>query len=295
MMTQNHIHLAEAYPKIKYICRQKILAPKMKTKFLYLFFFFTLTTVSQTKLLSWNLENFGKSKSDQEIVFIAKTIKDYDIIAIQEVVAGNGGAKAVVRLADELNRSGAKWDYRISDPTSSSTYKTERYAFLWKTNSAKIKGKPWLEQKYHLEIEREPYFATFEIKGKNITVASFHAITKSKQPETEIKYFKLLPQEYPNLNLVFAGDFNCPQSHSVFTPLKSIGFAPILKNQKTSLKTKVKRGNYLASEYDNVFYKISSVNYLKSDAILFYKNFVSLKEARKISDHLPIWFEFSLN
>ncbi len=275
--------------------RAENLCLKMKTKLLYFFFLSSLTVFSQTKLLSWNLENFGKSKSDQEIAFITNTIKDYDIIAVQEVVAGNGGAQAVARLADELNRKGTKWDYRISDPTSSSSKKTERYAFLWKTTNLKLKGKPWLEQKYHSEIEREPYFATFEIKGKTITVASFHAITKSHQPETEIKYFKLLPQEYPSLNLVFAGDFNCPQSHSVFTPLKNMGFSPILKNQKTSLKTKVKKGNYLASEYDNIFYKINSITFIKSDAILFYKNFISLKEARKISDHLPIWFEFSLN
>uniref|UniRef100_A0A4W5KBH5 Endonuclease/exonuclease/phosphatase domain-containing protein n=1 Tax=Hucho hucho TaxID=62062 RepID=A0A4W5KBH5_9TELE len=201
--------------------------------------------------------NFGKSKSDQEIAFIVNTIKDYDIITIQEVVAGNGGAQAVTRLADELNRKGTKWDYRISDPTSSSAYKTERYAFLWKTSAVKLKGKPWLEQKYQLEIDREPYFATFEIKGKTITIASFHAITKSKQPETEIKYFKLLPQEYPNLNLIFVGDFNCPQSHSVFNPLKKMGYAPILENQKTSLKLKHKGENYLASEFDNMFYKIN--------------------------------------
>lgn len=241
------------------------------------------------------MENFGKSKSNQEITFIANTIKDFDIVAVQEVVAGNGGTQAVARLADELNRKGDKWDYRISEPTSSSAYKTERYAFIWKTNAAKLKGKPWLEQKFNLEIDREPYYATFEIKGKTITIASFHAITKSKQPETEIKYFKLLPQVYPNLNLLFTGDFNCSQSHSVFIPLKKMGYTSILKNQKTSLKTKPKGTEYLASEYDNMFYKTNSINYLKSDVILFYKKFISLKEARKISDHLPIWFEFSLN
>ena len=74
-----------------------------------------------------------------------------------------------------------------------------------------------------------------------------------------------------------------------------MGFAAVLKNQKTSLKTKPKGSNYLASEYDNIFYKSSSMNYLKSDVILFYKQFPSLLEARKISDHIPIWFEFSLN
>lgn len=267
----------------------------MKNIFCFLFFLFFSSFYSQTRLLSWNLENFGKSKSEQEVEFIANVIKDYDIVTIQEVVAGNGGAQAVVRLAEALNRKESKWDYRISDPTSSSSYKTERYAFLWKTKNLKLKGRPWLERNYHLEIDREPYYATFEINGKNITIASFHAITKSKQPETEIKYFKFLPQEYPNQNIVFAGDFNCPQSHSVFTPLKKMGFTPILINQKTSLKKEPKGDNYLASEFDNIFYKTNSINFIKADVILFYKNFISLEEARKISDHIPIWFEFSLN
>jgi hypothetical protein len=45
-------------------------------------------------------------------------------------------------------------------------------------------------------------------------------ITKQTKPETEIKYFKFFPGEYPTLNLIFAGDFNCPQSHTVFIPLR---------------------------------------------------------------------------
>jgi endonuclease/exonuclease/phosphatase family metal-dependent hydrolase len=43
---------------------------------------------SQIKLLSWNIENLGQSKSNQEIILIANIVRDYDIIVIQEVVAG---------------------------------------------------------------------------------------------------------------------------------------------------------------------------------------------------------------
>lgn len=266
----------------------------MKKCFVFLFVFFSVSLFSQIKILSWNIENFGKSKSEEEITFIANTIKSYDIIAIQEVVAGYGGAQAVARLADELNRKGSKWDYVISDPTSSSAYKTERYAFIWKTSIIKKIGKPWLEKKYHLEIDREPFYCTFEYNKKQFTVANFHAITKSKQPETEIKYFKFLPAEYPNLNILFAGDFNCPQTHTVFNPLRKMGYKPILINQKTSLKKKSKNGQYLASEFDNIFYNQKFKN-INSGVIHFYKNFTTLKEARVISDHIPIWFEFSLN
>nr|WP_315224057.1 endonuclease/exonuclease/phosphatase family protein [uncultured Flavobacterium sp.] len=249
---------------------------------------------SGTKIISWNLENFGKSRSTAELLFIANTVKNYDIIALQEVVAGYGGAQAVANLTSILNTKGSSWNYSISNPTSSSAYKTERYAFIWKTSKAKLKQDAWLEKKYHLEIDREPYFATFEIGKKNITLVNFHAITKSKQPETEIKYFKFLPQEYPNLNLLFMGDFNCPQSHYVFNPLKKTGYTSVLQNQKTSLKQKCQTNNCLASEFDNMFYNINSINYINSGVVSFYTKFNTLKEARKISDHIPVWFEFSI-
>lgn len=261
------------------------------------FFFLLLFTSfqAQTKLLTWNLENFGQSKSATAITYIANTLKDYDIIAIQEVVAGYGGAQAIAKLSDELNRKGDKWDYSISEPTSSSAYKTERYAFLWKTNKVKKIGKAWLEKKYHLEIDREPYFCTFEYKEKLFTIANFHAITKSRQPETEIKYFKLLPQEYPGLNLIFVGDFNCPESHNVFNPLKKMGFQSVFKNQKTSLKKECKNDHCLSSEFDNIWYNTLTTFVINSKAILFYKTFDTLKEARSISDHIPVSVEFSLD
>lgn len=267
----------------------------MKNFLSFIFLLFAFFSFSQTKILSWNLENFGKSKSESELNFIANTLLPYDIIAIQEVVAGYGGAQAVAKLAAVLNERGSKWDYRISDPTSSSSYKTERYAYIWKTSKIKLKGNTWLEKKYALEIDREPYFATFEIDKKIITLVNFHAITKNKQPETEIKYFKFLPEEYPNLNLVFLGDFNCPQSHTVFNPLKKMGYIPILQNQKTTLKKQCKGQICLASEFDNLFYKPQSLHYINSGVIPFHEKFISLKEARKISDHIPIWFEFSIN
>ncbi len=266
----------------------------MKKWFVIFYIFISTALNAQLRLLSWNIENIGQSKSNVEISFISNTIKDFDIIAIQEVVAGDGGAQAVARLADELNRKGAKWDYTISDPTSSSAYKTERYAFIWKTSRVKKIGKAWLELKYHLEIDREPYFCTFQYENKQFTVVNFHAITKKMQPETEIKYFKFLPAEYPTLNLIFAGDFNCSQSHTVFFPLKKMGYLPILVNQKTSLKKECVNGDCLASEFDNIFYN-TKIKKLNSGILPFYKNFNSLKEARMISDHIPIWFEFSLN
>ena len=77
---------------------------KKHTLFLLSSLFFSLFINAQVSICSWNIMNLGKSKSDSELEFIAKTINNYDIITIQEVVAGNGGAKAVSRLVSILNK-----------------------------------------------------------------------------------------------------------------------------------------------------------------------------------------------
>ena len=243
---------------------------------------------------SWNLKDFGKSKSNESIEIIAKTLKSFDIIAVQEVVAGYGGPQAVARLADQLNRTGAKWEYVISNPTSGSAYKSERYAFIWKTSRVKKIGEPWLEEKYGLLIDREPFYGRFKVSDKIFTLVSYHAITKAKQPETEIKYFKFLPALYPNDNLIFCGDFNVPQSHSVFNPLRKMGYESSLVNQKTSLRQKCINNDCLASEFDNFFYHKSKIKLHSSGVIHFYKEFDNLKIARSVSDHVPIFINFSL-
>ena len=263
--------------------------------FLFLLLFITLLSTAQVSICSWNLMNFGKSKSDSELEFIATTLNKYDIVTIQEVVAGNGGAKAVSRLVAVLNNKGFQWDYAISDVTTSDNPSSrERYAFIWKPNQVKKIGNSWLEQNFQKEIDREPFMSTFEYKGKQFTLASFHAVPKKKHPESEIKYFKLLPALYPKLNFIFMGDFNCPQSNTVFIPLKKKGYKNIVTNQKTSLRQKCINNDCLASEYDNMFYDAMKTTSLKSGIIPFYQKFITLKEARKISDHIPIWsiFEF---
>jgi deoxyribonuclease-1-like protein len=156
-------------------------------------------------------------------------------------------------------------------------------------------GKAWLEKKYKTQIDREPYFATFKLNGKLFTLVNFHSITKVRQPETEIKYFRFLPAEYPGMNLIFCGDFNCPESNTVFKPLKLMGYKPILIGQKTSLKEKETHKNFLSSEFDNMFYNASKITFLKAGVIYFYRSFSSFREARNISDHIPIYFRFKLN
>jgi len=262
--------------------------------FIVLLFPLTVWGQSSFSVVSWNIKHMGKSKNNKEIKFMASIVHDYDIIAIQEVVAKDpAGAKAVAKMADEMNRKGGRWDYRISNPTTSaSAHKNERYAFIWNRNKIKLKGRPWLDKYFKDEITREPYFARFILKenSKEILVINFHSIPYNKEPESEFRYFKNYPKLYENETIIFAGDYNMKEHNTVFKPLKKMGYLPILKKQATTLRKKKldKKGRYLLHDIDNIFYDSNKLELQNSYIVDFVPLIGNLEMANGISDHVPV-------
>jgi deoxyribonuclease-1-like protein len=253
---------------------------------------FSITAQQVTKLITWNLCNFGKSKNVEEINYIANVLKEADIVAIQEVSASDFGAQAVAKLADELNRKGAKWDYVLSDPTNGEG--KERYAYLWKTSKASLKGKPWLEKNLDVLIQREPFMARFTIGGKLVLMATIHTVPKAKYPAMECQYLYKIDSIYKTDHIMIMGDFNLSQSNIAFEKLKQRQIYPVLTNQKTSIKMKPKNGEILANEYDNIFIEANYIRLKAVGIINFADKFLDLKEARKISDHVPVYLMFTI-
>ncbi|MFN5941629.1 MAG: hypothetical protein ACK44S_00410 [Bacteroidota bacterium] len=52
-------------------------------RILFLLLIFSHSVFATTTVLSWNIQNFGLSKSDANFQFIASVMKPYDIIVIQ--------------------------------------------------------------------------------------------------------------------------------------------------------------------------------------------------------------------
>lgn len=248
-------------------------------------------------LASWNIRHLGRTKTTEDIYEIANILRNFDIVAVQEVVAKDpAGAKAVAKIADELNRMGFKWDYQVSDPTKSpSVHISERYAFLWKTSRVEMVHRAYLDKELEHKCYREPFVAEFKAKkgSEAFFVINFHARKYNDRPEREIKHFIKYPERLESDKILIVGDFNLDESHTVWNPFYKIGFKSALQNQRTTLKVKCNNGEYLSHPIDNLYFTpgITKINAASIDIV---KICTGLKRAREISDHLPVFMEFKI-
>jgi len=245
------------------------------------------------KLMSWNIANLGGSKDSTEVAIMADLIKDYDVVAIQEVVGSEPGPLAVKRLTVNLNKvdSVSKWKYVISSKTIG--HGVERYAFVYKSSKLSVKSAmlaPMLIQ----AVDREPFVCTFKKDLNEFTVVSFHAVPTKKKPEKENSQLIRVHEDYFKKNLIFCGDFNQEENNVAFDELKRAGFLSAIKCHKTSLKMKrLDNGSSFSKAYDNFFYEYANILVRTSYVINFSTDFETVKQARYVSDHCPIILEFN--
>ena len=248
---------------------------------------------ASVSILSWNLQYLGREKNIEELEYIASVMKNYDIVAVQEVVTSSYGARAVGELVDLLDRTGSNWDYALSPATDGPA--PERYAYFWKKDKVELMRNAWLARVSDF-IHREPYMARFALKGntdKQFLLANFHAQSASNFPEKEVTLLDNLHAEYEKDNMIFLGDFNLSDNHLAFDDLKREGYLPVVRNVKTTLKRSPDLlGNYLYSPFDNMFYEVRAFERASAGIEDFTVDFDNFDAARKISDHVPVFGVF---
>ncbi|NNF57220.1 MAG: endonuclease/exonuclease/phosphatase family protein [Rhodothermaceae bacterium] len=252
---------------------------------------------SGLRFVQWNIANMGRSKDATEIGVMADVLAPAaDIVAIQEVSTSDAGSDAIVRLVAALEQRGGDWDWTVSNPTTGEGG-SERYAYVWRSDRVRTEGVCTLEVSLAGSIDREPFLCTFVRTGSTrtepILVASFHAVPTSKNPAQENVQLVRLHERYPEADLVVAGDFNLPADRSAFDNLRASGFRAALADQRTTYKTvRTPAGEHLASEYDNVFYEPAELTVTRAGVLDFSGRFPTLRDARRVSDHLPVLVEF---
>jgi len=274
----------------------------MKKTTLTLFFLaitFFLLAQDNISILTWNIKDLGRTKGAVEIETIARIMKDYDLIAIQEVVAKDpAGAQKVAAIKELLNRMGDNWDARISDPTNSpNAYISERYAYLWKTSRlTQIGGRPYLDKDLEWICDREPYIAQFKTKNDHtFYTVNFHSRPYNKHPELEVAAFSDYTVRLGSPNVIILGDFNMNEEHEVWQDLYAQGFLPSIRHTATTLKRAcTTEGVYVNHAIDNIYFNSTTFKKNGSGRVDFVESCDHLEQARSISDHMPVYVELSL-
>ncbi len=268
----------------------------MRLLFLCILFCYSLGAFAQSlTVATWNIADLGRTKSGEELTWMARIINQYDVVAIQEVVAKDPrGAQAVAAIVERLNRMGAAWDYRVSPPTAStSSAIRERYAFIWrKAKCGYLRS--GLDTRLRNYVEREPFWLELRVEGfpTPVWLSNFHSRPYNREPETEIRFFLDYPNRVAPEPMILLGDWNLDEDHPVWEPFYALGYAPAVRQTPTTLKRKCSpEGDYRNHAIDNVYYPADRLRSVAAGVTDFVQECRHLDAARGLSDHLPVWVE----
>lgn len=247
-------------------------------------------------IASFNIQVFGESKLNKPAVVavLAEVVRQFDIVAVQEVRAENQDViPTFVRL---INAGGAAYDY-VLGPRLGRTTSKEQYAFLFDT--ARVEVNPnsiYTVSDPDDRLHRPPLVASFRARAPppneafTFTLVNIH--TDPDETKTELDALDDVFQAVRHDgrgedDIILLGDLNVDDRHLGQLGTLS-GMAWAITGTATNL-----RGDKL---YDNIFFiQPATVEFTGMGGVYDLKEAfgLSLRAALEVSDHNPIWAEFS--
>jgi endonuclease/exonuclease/phosphatase family metal-dependent hydrolase len=168
-------------------------------------------------IATFNIQNLGQTKIKKNAVMttLAKTMREFDIIAVQEV--SDVSEEAPQALLDRINSDGGHYELLLSERTGKQPNdKTtqEQYAFYFNTEVVEAKDSGALfDDSANDLFQREPFTAHFGLKGASftLTVTSIHTQPKQAVPEIDALFEVIedVRSRYPGeTHHMIVGDFN---------------------------------------------------------------------------------------
>jgi deoxyribonuclease-1-like protein len=258
------------------------------------------------RIASFNIEVFGKSKAENTRVIytLAEIVRNFSIIAVQEIrTQDDNHMSNFVRLVNSSGKTPRRYDYVIG-PRLGNSQSKEQYAFIFDTdlimidpNTVFTVGDP------NNLLHREPLVASFRTKAPADSAFTFTLVNVHTDPGPEPDVLPLelaaLAEVYREVrrtgrgedDIIMLGDFNADDAYlAKQTRLGQIpGVTPLIRGVFSNT-----RQNKL---YDNlIVHQPSTTEYAgKSDMFNFGQAYnLSPAEAEQVSDHFPVWAEFSV-
>ena len=256
-------------------------------------------------IATWNIQHFSNRKTSRAIQYMADICERFDIVALQEVKTDLRG---LARLQEALP---GNYKILVTDPTGNH----ERFAFLYDKRTLIATGLVCeigfnvpADTHRGYQLHRMPYCASFRAGRFDFVVASAHiyfgkSAAERTQREEEIRQLVdfIDRRARTERNKVFdrdffvVGDFNVEEAGGrFFDALASKGF--VMPPEFHDLKT-----NFLRTRtFDKIvwvdrpsFVFTGAMNVIPFGEVLFQDK--DPKGGKKeISDHLPLWAEFSI-
>ena len=257
------------------------------------------------RVATFNIQRFGDKKAGQHQVMesLAKIVAQFDVIAIQEVQSADMTPIRV--LVEILRASGGQYAATVSQPLGRTTYK-ESYAYLWDESRVRLTQEAYVVQDPSDLMPREPMVASFEVRvggagGRRpfrFTLINVHtspdgvanSALENEMDVLDDVFVSVRDYDYRTTgeeDCILLGDLNVDARH-----LRELGEIPGVQTIAGNLKTNT-RGS---ETYDHILIDRNQTTEFTGRYGVFdlQKYFgISQEEALKVSDHQPVWAEFS--
>jgi deoxyribonuclease-1-like protein len=249
------------------------------------------------RIAAYNIQDFGNAKASKPYVMhtLADIVQQFDIVAIQEISTKN--EYLIPNFVKLINQSGRKYDHVIGRRLGNTKAK-EQYAYLFDTSRVSIDH----QSVYTVSdpdnlLHREPLVATFQAREVNPDEAfTFTLVTIHTDPDVVPQELDALAEVYRVVrrssrgedDIILLGDFNT--DHRRMGRLGQLpGISPLIEGVLTNTRQ--------TKQYDNVvIHQASTTEYTGRsgvfDVIRHYN--LTQKQALEVSDHFPVWAEFSV-
>jgi endonuclease/exonuclease/phosphatase family metal-dependent hydrolase len=246
---------------------------------------------------SFNIQQFGDNKvrQPQIVELLARVGRQFDILAIQEIESKQYDILPFFIAA--LNADGSQYDYVIGPRVGRGTHK-EQFAFIFDTRSIEVdRNALYTIDDQNDLLEREPFVGWFRVRGpKQEEAFTFSLINVHSDPDLAVDEANALAYVYRAVrddsrhedDVIMVGDFNVN-----YRNMATLGQLPGLVAVINGPATMV-RGD---SANDNILCITPATSEFtgRGGVFDFMRDWnLTVEQALMVSDHLPVWAEFSV-
>lgn len=263
----------------------------------------TLTPVSMrpsntVTIATFNIQVFGESKMSKPAVVdvLAQTVRQFDLVAIQEIRAQ--ADNIIPDFIDAINADGSRYDFLIGERIGR-TVSTEQYAYVFDTSRIEYeRGAVGTMADRNDLLHREPFVARFRARTQSPQNGfTFWLVNTHTDPDEVPEEVAALAEVYTVMqsarpdedDVILLGDLNA--DHTQMGPLGQIpGIQAVVRPGVMTNTRKTKA-------YDNILFDSRRTGeYTGRWGVVDLEAAFGLtrEQALDVSDHLPVWAEFSV-